>query len=71
MTSGVYERKPGLWAGNGGKRHHTPAPKLTHTQAEAVRVMHAAGARVKTICRQFGIGAGLLYNVINRTGAYK
>lgn len=71
MTSGVYPRKPGLWAGNGGKRRERFARKLDESQAEALREMHRAGARIKIICRTFNIGTELLYHVINRQGAYK
>ena len=72
MTSGVYERKPGLWAGNGGaRRNNTPPPKLDAQQAEALRLMHEQGVRIKLICRAFNIAPCLLYRVVNRTGAYK
>jgi len=63
MTSGVYPRKPGLWAGNGGKRHHTPAPKLTPIQQLEVKAMRAKGERVKSICRVFDIGRTLFYRI--------
>ena len=72
MTSGVYTRKPGLWAGNGGaRRRNAPPPKLAQEQVEALRKMHEAGVRIKLILREFGIGPCLLYHVINRQGAYK
>ena len=70
MTSGVYPRKPGLWAGNGGKRHTSPPPKLDYEQVQRLRKMHEMGIRIKLICREFNIAPCLLYRVINKQGAY-
>lgn len=71
MTSGVYPRKPGLWAGNGGKRRNSPPPKLDYAQAQAVRLMHEAGTRMKLICRAFEVSPWLVYQVVNQQGAYR
>jgi len=70
MTSGVYPRKPGLWAGNGGKRHHAPAPKFDYHQAATIRMMRNGGTLVKVLCHVFKASPGLIYRVLNKEGAY-
>lgn len=70
MTSGVYPRKPGLWAGNGGKRRRTTPPKLNRTEAEHIRALRAAGTLVKQIAWLYKVSRGLIYCVLNQQGAY-
>lgn len=71
MTSGVYPRKPGAWAGNGGKRRNTAAPKLSHLQVRDIRALRKAGYRIKTLARLYNVSPGLINRVLGYQGAYK
>ena len=69
MTSGVYPRQPGVWAGNGGRRRSVRA-KLTYEQVLEADAMRAKGTLCKVICGSLGVSRRLLWQALNRKGAY-
>lgn len=71
MTSGVYPRQPGVWAGNGGKRRNTPAPYLTPKQVQIIREMRKDGARIKVLANIYEVSTSLINRVLHHQGAYK
>lgn len=71
MPSGVYQRTPGAWSGNGGKRRNTPAPKLGPAEVQTIRALRGSGQRIKTLARQYDVNPSLINRVLGHQGAYK
>lgn len=76
MTSGVYPRKPGTWAGNGGKRRNagrrsnTLPPLLSAAEVADIRAMRAQGVCYKLIARKYPLHRITLSRAANGRGAY-